>query len=103
MNRSPLKPSTNPQHMDALAKGVRVRVERAALKRDLKAARRTLAEALASECVKSMTIEALLLYLPRVGYHKAEIKLRKARVSPTRIVGALTERERSALCEAVRG
>ena len=91
-----------PQHLQALQRANEVRDERARLKRDLKAGRKTLAQALEDPCVAKMEVVDLLKCLPRWGRHHAMRALAPEYISPNRLVGTLTERQRKALVERAR-
>jgi hypothetical protein len=84
------------QQLEALARGNDVRSRRAQLKRDLKAGRRPIEEVLANPpaYLSSATILDLLIATPKRRRIKANKVLLRCRISPSRTIGALTERQR---------
>lgn len=84
------------QRMDALANANRVRTYRAQVKRDLTAGRRKLIEVLDSDdpLLASMKVHDLLLAVPSLGRTKVRYALERARVSSSKTVGGMTERQR---------
>lgn len=87
------------QRLEGLRKANRVRSQRAGLKRDLKAGRKTLASVLLDppEFAGSMKVFELILAAPRVGEVKANKAFGQARVSLSKTLGGLTERQRGDL------
>lgn len=89
------------QRMDALARANTIRSRRAELKREVKAGKdprpavRQLA-APASE-FETMKVIDLLLSMPKIGRVKANKWLARARVSPSKTIGGLSERQREEL------
>jgi hypothetical protein len=81
----------------ALREANRVRVARAAIKRDLKAGRVSLAAALEHPDVQTARVVDMLLALPRVGRTKANRAMARARVSTVKTVRGMTDRQRAAL------
>jgi hypothetical protein len=83
------------QRMDALGEANRIRFARSQLKRDLKAGRRHLVDLLRDppEYLDTMKVLDLLLATPRIGRVKALTALNACRVSPTKTIGGLTERQ----------
>lgn len=87
------------QRMTALNIANGVRTARAELKRELKAGARDVRLLLddpPDELVTCKIVE-LLLATPKVGRVKADRLLRQSRVSPSRTVGGLTDRQRAEL------
>jgi hypothetical protein len=84
------------QRLDALERANDVRLYRAQMKRDIKAGKRCPRAVLAApgELVETMKVVDLLLAMPRVGRVKAHKVLGRARVSPSKTLGGLTERQR---------
>jgi hypothetical protein len=84
------------QQLEALARGNDVRTRRPQLKRDLKAGRRPIEEVLDNPpgYLSSATILDLLIATPNRRRIKANKVLLCCRISPSRTVGALTERQR---------
>ena len=87
------------QQREALARGNDVRSRRAQLKRDLKAGRRAIEEVLGNPpgYLSSATILDLLIATPKRRRIKANKVLLRCRISPSRTIGALTERQRRAI------
>jgi hypothetical protein len=69
------------------------------MKREIKRGERLVQEVLAEpeEQVETMKVFDLLLAMPKVGRVKANKVLVKSRVSPSKTVGGLTERQRCEL------
>ena len=104
--RDPLEhrgtPERSPdQRIDALNKANQVRTRRAALKRDLKAGRASLAALLLDPpaFIETAKVLDMLLALPKVGRVKATKLLNSARVSPSKTFGGLSDRQRAELAE----
>jgi len=100
---STIAPATMPQHMRALAEANRVRLARAALKRDV-AAGRTEAAQVASRCpweVTTMTVGELLRSQRRWGRARARKFLFGLGLNENRELGRLTERQRLVLSVAL--
>ncbi len=88
------------QRKTALEKANAVRARRAQLKRDLKA-KRTSGVALLDdppEWLETMKVIDFLLALPKVGQMKAIKVLNKCRMSPSKTIGGMTQRQRTELC-----
>lgn len=92
-----------PQHMAALERANRVRIRRAEIKRQLSAGVRTLESALADEACATARVTDLLLALNRLGPVKCGKLLAELRLSPNKLAGALTDRQRGALLARVAG
>lgn len=94
---------TTEQRMTALEKANAVRRWRAQLKRDMKARRLRAHELLREppEMIHSMKVLDLLLAAPKIGRTKAMRMLTRAGVSPSRSVGALSDRQRQMLLAAL--
>lgn len=88
-----------PQPLVALTEANRVRVERARLKRDVKAGRVTITEALAADCALSMRVLDLLRAQRFYGPVRCRKLLRRAGVPEHARVAGLTDRQRAALIE----
>lgn len=88
-----------PQHLKALSRANEVRMERAALKRQVYAGSFAVVELVEDppEAVSRVLVGDLLTWPRRWGQLKATRVLRRAGVSVTRPVGQLTVRERSDL------
>ncbi len=92
------------QRLEALKLANAVRTERAALKRDLKAGRIRIEQVLADppECVHSAKVADIMLAVPRYGRVKVTKILQRCRISPSKTVIGLSERQRGELIEALR-
>lgn len=90
------------QRMTALDLANQVRADGAALKRDLKAGRITLADALADDRASHLSVIALLTAQHRWGRSRALRVLRDQMIGETKRVETLTARQRVALAEACR-
>jgi len=103
---SPTKPITAPersltQRMEALQRANDIRSRRAQLKRDLKAGRQPIAELLRNppEYVETAKVFDLLLAVPKYGRVKVNKILSICRISPSKTIGGLSERQRNELVE----
>ena len=92
------------QQLDALARANDVRSRRAQLKRDVKAGRRPIEEVLENPpaYLASATILELLISTPKRRRIKANKVLLRCRMSPSRTVGALTERQRRVIVDELQ-
>ena len=92
-----------PQHMQALARANRVRLARAALKREIAAGRRSATE-IVRECpweAESMTIAELLASQRRWGKARSRKLIVSTGLTETKRLGTLTERQRGLLSRAL--
>ncbi len=90
--------------MDALARANHIRTQRAKVKRDLKAGRLSI-DALLLEppsCVETAKVFDLLLSVPRYGRVKVNKVLAHCRISPSKTIGGLSERQRTELVALLR-
>jgi len=87
------------QRMDALALANEIRGKRARLKRDLKAGRVQIWSQVDSppEWLMTAKVLDLLLAVPKVGRVKANKALVQCRISPSKTVGGLSDRQRREL------
>lgn len=87
------------QRMAALKTANRIRVERAKLKRAVKAGEVSAVEVLANPewWVMTMKVELLLRSLPKFGGVKTVAVMRACLISPTKTIGGLSSRQRGAL------
>ena len=87
------------QRLDALGRANEVRSRRAQLKRDLKAGRVSLAAVLADppEWADTMRVFDLMRAAPKLGRVKVNKILQQARISPSKMLGGLSERQRGEL------
>ncbi len=92
------------QRMDALARANHIRTERAQVKRDLKAGRISVAALLLEppSCVETAKVFDLLLAVPRYGRVKVNKVLAHCRISPSKTIGGLSERQRKELVALLR-
>ena len=87
------------QRMDALQRANDVRSRRAQLKRDLKAGRQPIHELLLRppEFLETAKVFDLLLAVPKYGRVKVNKILTQCRISPSKTIGGLSERQRAEL------
>jgi hypothetical protein len=87
--------------MDALTRANEIRSKRAQLKRDLKGQRTTISQVLLAppEWVETAKVMDMLLAVPKIGRVKVNRLLATARISPSKTIGGLSERQRSELVE----
>lgn len=88
------------QEMEALANANRIRLARAALKREIAAGRTSVAEVMHSETpdwLERMAVGELVRATRRMGPSKSTPLLRRVPVSESQQVGRLTERQRRVL------
>jgi hypothetical protein len=103
------KPSATPerslnQRMDALAKANEIRTARAQLKRDLKAGRISIHQLLLEppEFLETAKVMDMLLAVPKYGRVKANKVLQTCRISPSKTIGGLSDRQRAELVSLLR-
>jgi hypothetical protein len=109
VSESPAKPTAAPerslvQRMDALQRANDVRSRRAQLKRDLKAGRQPIHELLLTppEFLETAKVFDLLLAVPKYGRVKVNKILTQCRISPSKTIGGLSERQRRELVALMR-
>jgi hypothetical protein len=92
------------QRMEALARANEVRSARARLKRDLKAGRCSIEELLLAppEYLQTAKVFDMLLAVPKYGRVKVNKMLLGCRISPSKTIGGLSERQRSELVVLLR-
>ncbi len=92
------------QRMDALTRANEIRSKRAQLKRDLKGGRTTISQVLLQppEWVGTAKVMDMLLAVPKIGRVKVNRLLATARISPSKTIGGLSERQRAELVELLR-
>jgi hypothetical protein len=92
------------QRMEALARANEIRIRRAQLKRDLKAGIVSIIALLADppEWVMTAKVFDLLLAVPKCGRVKAGRYLTVCRISQSKTVGGLSERQRGELVVLLR-
>ena len=92
------------QRMDALKRANEIRTRRARLKRDLKAGRVQIQALLLDppEYLLTAKVFDLLLAVPKYGRVKANRILTQCRISPSKTIGGLSERQRNELVSYLR-
>ena len=92
------------QRMDALRRANEIRSERARLKRDLKASRAQIQPLLLDPPDYLLTAKVfdLLLAVPKYGRVKVNRILTHCRISPSKTIGGLSERQRNELVSYLR-
>jgi hypothetical protein len=92
------------QRMDALQRANDIRTRRAQLKRDLKAARVSIHTLLLNppDYLETAKVFDMLLAVPKYGRVKANKVLQQCRISPSKTIGGLSERQRSELVSLLR-
>jgi hypothetical protein len=92
------------QRMDALQRANEIRTRRAQLKRDLKAGRVSIHKLLLDppEYVETAKVFDMLLAVPKYGRVKANKILAQCRISPSKTIGGLSERQRNELVSFLR-
>ncbi len=103
------KPSAAPerslvQRMDALKRANTIRSRRAQLKRDLKAGKQSIHQLLLDppEYVATAKVFDMLLAVPKYGRVKVNKILTTCRISPSKTIGGLSERQRTELVQMLR-
>jgi len=92
------------QRMDALARANEIRIKRAQLKRDLKAGRLRIHDVIAEppEEVLTAKVYDVLMAVPRLGRVKSTRLLTQCRISQSKTVGGLSDRQRGELLDLFR-
>ena len=92
------------QRMDALQRANDIRSRRAQLKRDLKAGRQPIHELLLDppDYLQTAKVFDLLLAVPKYGRVKGNKILSHCRISPSKTLGGLSERQRGELVVLMR-
>ena len=90
--------------MDALKRANEIRTRRANLKRDLKAGRAHIQALLLDppEYLQTAKVFDLLLAVPKYGRVKVNRILTQCRISPSKTIGGLSERQRNELVSYLR-
>jgi hypothetical protein len=106
---SPSKQSAAPerslvQRMDALQRANQIRTRRAQLKRDLKAGRASIHDLLRNppDYLETAKVFDMLLAVPKYGRVKVNKILVTCRISPSKTIGGLSERQRNELVSLLR-
>ena len=89
------------QRMEALRRANEIRVRRAKLKKDLKAGRARIEDILTRppEYVETAKVFDMLMAVPKFGRVKAAKLLNQCRISQSKTVGGLSERQRAELVD----
>jgi hypothetical protein len=92
------------QRMEALQRANDIRTRRAQLKRDLKAGRQPIHELLLKppDYLQTAKVFDLLLAVPKYGRVKVNKILSQCRISPSKTLGGLSERQRDELVVLMR-
>lgn len=92
------------QRLQALDRANMIRVYRARLKVELRAGRRSIDSLLRHPPDEILTAKVadLLLVVPKYGRVKVNKLMRRARISPSKTVGGLSERQRHELLDLIR-
>ena len=87
------------QRLAALRRANEIRSGRARLKKELAAGRLRIEEIVKEppEVARGATVEELLLAIPKFGPRRVARLLGRCRISPSKTVGGLTERQRAGL------
>ena len=90
--------------MDALARANQIRIKRAQLKRDLKSGRLSIHSLLLDppEYVETAKVFDMLLAVPKYGRVKVNKVLQLCRISPSKTIGGLSQRQRTELVSMLR-
>ncbi|CAN5196462.1 hypothetical protein BH24ACT23_BH24ACT23_02740 [soil metagenome] len=90
--------------MKALRRANDIRTRRAQLKRDLKAGKMKVETLLMDppEWVESAKVFDMILAVPKYGRVKANKILTQCRISPSKTIGGLSERQRAELVQMLR-
>ena len=93
-----------PKRRDALKRATEVRTRRAQLKRDLKAGRTQIHGLLLDppEYLQTAKVFDLLQAVPKYGRVKVNRILNQCRISPSKTIGGLSERQRNELVSYLR-
>ena len=92
------------QRMEALGRANDIRTARAKLKKDLKAGRASINGILLDppEYVMTAKVFDMLLAVPKYGRVKTNRILNQCRISPSKTIGGLSERQRTELVSQLR-
>ena len=108
--KTPAKPTTAAperslvQRMEALQRANEIRTRRASLKRDLKAGRVSIHLLLMEppDYIETAKVFDMLLAVPKYGRVKVNKVLQVCRISPSKTIGGLSERQRAELISMLR-
>ena len=92
------------QRMEALKRANQIRSARAQLKRDLKGGRRSIHDLLLEPptYVETAKVADMLLAVPKYGRVKVNKVLQVCRISPSKTIGGLSQRQRAELVSMLR-
>src|SRR3954467_3410705 len=92
------------QRMAALDKADEVRIYRAGLKRDIKAGIASIYDYLLDppEMIRTMRLLDLMMATPNYGRIKANQVLKVCRISPAKLIGDMTDRQRTEIVFTLR-
>ena len=92
------------QRMDALTRANEIRTKRARLKKDLKGGRVSIHDLLLEppEYVETAKVFDMLLAVPKYGRVKVNKVLVQCRISPSKTIGGLSQRQRTELVSMLR-
>jgi hypothetical protein len=92
------------QRMEALKRANQIRSARAQLKRDLKGGRRSIHDLLLEPptYVETAKVADMLLAVPKYGRVKVNKVLQLCRISPSKTIGGLSQRQRAELVSMLR-
>jgi hypothetical protein len=92
------------QRMEALKRANNIRSARARLKKDLKAGKMSIQSLLLDppEYVETAKVFDMLLAVPKYGRVKTNRILNQCRISPSKTIGGLSERQRGELVAQLR-
>ncbi len=92
------------QRLDALERANEVRTKRAKLKRDLKGGRCTIHALLIDPpaCIETAKVFDMLLAVPKYGRVKVNKVLTQCRISPSKTIGGLSQRQRDEMVSLLR-
>jgi hypothetical protein len=90
--------------MDALNEANRIRTKRAQLKKDLRGGRANVNVLLLSppDYIQSAKVSDMLLAVPKYGHVKVNKILAQCRISPSKTIGGLSQRQRAELVSHFR-
>ena len=101
---APVPERTHDQRLRALRRANDIRTRRAQLKRDLKAGKTSVDSLLMDppEWVMSAKVFDMILAVPKYGRVKANKILGQCRISPSKTIGGLSQRQRAELVQMLR-
>lgn len=92
------------QRMEALERANHIRTRRAQLKRDLRSGKARIDQLLESppDYLETAKVFDMLLAVPKYGRVKANKVLQQVRISPSKTIGGLSDRQRTELVSLLR-